>query len=142
MPTVVRMDIFIPIFCTCFAMSLFTMRGRMRRIILPILSLQAILIVNNQLSSIDCKSCYIFDPTDLHQLSLRAIDRYGNDTASVVSFIVNDLKSNEELNPHISLDQEWIFNNAGGAMGAMYIIHASNLHFHALTSHDNLLNHP
>lgn len=66
---------------------------------------------------------YIFTPAELHRLSLEAIELHGNDTTSVVSHIVGTLS---KLHPeHINLDEEWVFNNAGGAMGAMYIIHAS-----------------
>ncbi|EUC45450.1 hypothetical protein COCMIDRAFT_95541 [Bipolaris oryzae ATCC 44560] len=69
------------------------------------------------------ESFYIFTPAALHSLSLSAIERHGNDTAAVVSYIVDSLSA---LHPqHINLDEEWVFNNAGGAMGAMYIIHAS-----------------
>jgi C-8 sterol isomerase len=67
---------------------------------------------------------YILNPTDLHDLSLRAISAHGNDTAGVVSFITCEL-SEKFPGGYINLDEEWIFNNAGGAMGAMYIIHAS-----------------
>lgn len=66
---------------------------------------------------------YIFSPTDLHALSLDAISRHGNDTAGVVQHIVESLATTH--GNHVNLDEEWIFNNAGGAMGAMYIIHAS-----------------
>lgn len=67
---------------------------------------------------------YIFDPSHLHDLSQRAIAAHGNDTRAVVNYIVSEL---EEKTPgtHINHDEEWVFNNAGGAMGAMYIIHAS-----------------
>jgi C-8 sterol isomerase len=67
---------------------------------------------------------YILNPKDLHDLSLRAIGAHGNDTRSVVGFIVSEL-SEKLPGGYINLDEEWIFNNAGGAMGAMYIIHAS-----------------
>ena len=67
---------------------------------------------------------YILNPTDLHDLSLRAIGAHGNDTRSVVGFIVSEL-SEKLPGGYINLDEEWIFNNAGGAMGAMYILHAS-----------------
>ncbi|ATZ55186.1 Bcerg2 [Botrytis cinerea B05.10] len=70
------------------------------------------------------ESFYIFTPTQLHDLSQRAIGAHGNDTAQVVKFIVDEL-SEKHPGGYINLDQEWIFNNAGGAMGAMYIIHAS-----------------
>ncbi|KAK6594324.1 C-8 sterol isomerase [Botrytis cinerea] len=61
------------------------------------------------------ESFYIFTPTQLHDLSSAPL---------VVKFIVDEL-SEKHPGGYINLDQEWIFNNAGGAMGAMYIIHAS-----------------
>ncbi|RDH33039.1 ERG2 and Sigma1 receptor like protein-domain-containing protein [Aspergillus welwitschiae] len=67
---------------------------------------------------------YIFDPSHLHDLSQRAIAAHGNDTRSVVNFIVSEL-GEKVTDTHLNLDEEWVFNNAGGAMGAMYIIHAS-----------------
>lgn len=70
------------------------------------------------------ESFYIFSPPELHDLSLRAIKAHGNDTRAVVSYIVGEL-SEKLPGGYVNLDEEWIFNNAGGAMGAMYIIHAS-----------------
>jgi C-8 sterol isomerase len=72
---------------------------------------------------------YIFTPAELHELALRAIKSHGNDTKAVVDFIVGEL-SVKLPGGFVNLDEEWIFNNAGGAMGAMYIIHASELSFH------------
>lgn len=66
---------------------------------------------------------YIFTPSELQALQTSALAAHGNDTAAVVDYIVSSLaKTHPE---HINLDEEWVFNNAGGAMGAMYIIHAS-----------------
>lgn len=74
---------------------------------------------------------YILSPPELHDLSIRAIAAHGNDTRSVVNFITAELQ--EKLpGGYINLDQEWIFNNAGGAMGAMYIIHASKWSLYSL----------
>lgn len=68
-------------------------------------------------------SFYVFTPAELAQLSSAALDLHGNDTAGVVRHIASTLASTHPQ--HINLDEEWIFNNAGGAMGAMYILHAS-----------------
>lgn len=70
---------------------------------------------------------YIFTPPQLHNLTLQAIGAHGNDTRAVVAYIVGEL-SEALPGGYVNLDEEWIFNNAGGAMGAMYIIHASKLH--------------
>lgn len=72
---------------------------------------------------------YVFEPAKLHALSRAAIDHHGNDTRAIISHIAANLTaehpSSEKrivLNPR---DDEWFFNNAGGAMGALYVIHAS-----------------
>lgn len=71
----------------------------------------------------DMSRFYVFDTDHLHDLAKRSIAAHGNDTRAVVRYIVSEL---EERTPaHVNLDEEWVFNNAGGAMGAMYIIHAS-----------------
>jgi C-8 sterol isomerase len=70
------------------------------------------------------ESFYIFDPAHLHEVSLRAIAAHGNDTRAVVKHIVGELDEKLE-GKHLNFQEEWVFNNAGGAMGAMYIIHAS-----------------
>ncbi|KAH8622370.1 C-8 sterol isomerase [Alternaria alternata] len=91
-----------------------------------LLALGAILgVLTTLMYSLDShlEKFYIFTPSELHSLSQEAISLHGNDTASVVSHIVSTLSATH--GPHINLDEEWIFNNAGGAMGAMYIIHAS-----------------
>lgn len=68
-------------------------------------------------------SFYIFETDHLHDLAKRGIEHGGNDTRTVVEYIVAELK--EKVPGYINQEQEWMFNNAGGAMGGMYIIHAS-----------------
>jgi C-8 sterol isomerase len=72
---------------------------------------------------------YVFDPESLHQLAQAAIaaSPSPDDTAFMVNYISKNLtetypSTQIALNHNTS---EWVFNNAGGAMGAMYIIHAS-----------------
>ncbi|KHN95777.1 C-8 sterol isomerase [Metarhizium album ARSEF 1941] len=65
---------------------------------------------------------YIFDLDELHDLTERGLARHGNDTRAVVKYIVDDLHRAHGV--HVNLQEDWVFNNAGGAMGAMYIIHA------------------
>ncbi|RUP45331.1 ERG2/sigma1 receptor-like protein [Jimgerdemannia flammicorona] len=67
---------------------------------------------------------YIFDPNTLQKIAQDNIARYdGNDTQALIDGLVADLHAQYPSN--INVKQEWVFNNAGGAMGAMYIIHAS-----------------
>ncbi|KAI5249453.1 putative C-8 sterol isomerase (Erg-1) [Aureobasidium subglaciale] len=70
------------------------------------------------------QSFYVFDTKQLRDISGRAIANHGNDTRAVVAQIVGEL-SQGPAGEYVNLNEEWVFNNAGGAMGAMYIIHAS-----------------
>ncbi|KAG8911861.1 C-8 sterol isomerase [Tulasnella sp. 417] len=65
------------------------------------------------------------DPPFLHELAKDAIATHPGDTTKVVDHIVTNLTATygtKHINPR---QDEWVFNNAGGAMGGMYIIHAS-----------------
>lgn len=70
---------------------------------------------------------YVFDPTSIHELAKNAIAASPNNTAGMIQHIVANLTATYpttqiQLNTDTT---EWVFSNAGGAMGAMYIIHAS-----------------
>lgn len=72
---------------------------------------------------------YVFDPESLHELAQAAIAAAPSPdaTSSMVDYIVANLTATYPATK-VALNQntsEWMFNNAGGAMGAMYIIHAS-----------------
>lgn len=83
---------------------------------------------------------YIFDPPTMQILFEEALTKYPNSTAATINHIVTSLRETHGA-AHITvspfpdeisiqsgvspLTDEWIFNNAGGAMGSMYLIHAS-----------------
>ncbi len=71
------------------------------------------------------QSFYVFELDHLHDLAKRSIAAYGNNTRAMVAYIVDELGEKTSTKSYINHNEEWIFNNAGGAMGAMYIIHAS-----------------
>ncbi|KAI1502576.1 C-8 sterol isomerase [Biscogniauxia marginata] len=69
------------------------------------------------------ESFYIFKLHELHDLAKRSVKAHGNDTNAMVEYIASELHAKYPNN--VNLEQEWLFNNAGGAMGGMYVIHAS-----------------
>ncbi|KAI8365395.1 ERG2/sigma1 receptor-like protein [Radiomyces spectabilis] len=68
---------------------------------------------------------YIFDQNVLHEVAKRNIEAYEgkNDTRGLINSIAQDLA--KEYPGHVSIKEDWVFNNAGGAMGSMWILHAS-----------------
>jgi len=68
-------------------------------------------------------SFYVFQPDELHSLAKRAVAQHGKNTRAIVEHIVLELQQTHS--PYVTTTEDWFFNNAGGAMGALYIIHAS-----------------
>ncbi|KAL1721317.1 ERG2/sigma1 receptor-like protein [Schizophyllum commune] len=70
---------------------------------------------------------YVFDPARLHQIAQAAVAAAPGDMPTIADHIFANLSttypaSRVRLNPD---KHEWVLNNAGGAMGAMWIVHAS-----------------
>ncbi|KAI5782644.1 ERG2/sigma1 receptor-like protein [Geopyxis carbonaria] len=74
-------------------------------------------------------SCYIFSPAKLQELSQASIAHtrdVGGNTTVLFEHLVESLTreyGSQHINPLKT--EDWFFNNAGGAMGAMIILHAS-----------------
>ncbi|KAF7315434.1 hypothetical protein MIND_00058300 [Mycena indigotica] len=95
---------------------------------LSAISLVVLVVVGRWLDNIK-RRWYVLDPESLHELAKSAVAAASspNDTAGMIQHIVTNL-TNTYSPSQIKLNRdskEWVFNNAGGAMGAMYIIHAS-----------------
>src|SRR2546430_7675097 len=65
---------------------------------------------------------YVFEPGILQQVARDALSK-NLPVQEVIASIATELA--KRYPGHINTSPEWVFNNAGGAMGAMYILHAS-----------------
>lgn len=78
-----------------------------------------------------CSQNYVFDPVTLNTISNLVISRHPNvtthnQTRDMFVDLRNELATvygSENINQYN--DEDWMFNNAGGAMGQMIILHAS-----------------
>ncbi|XBW36712.1 hypothetical protein QEN19_002288 [Hanseniaspora menglaensis] len=78
-----------------------------------------------------CSKSYVFDPVTLNTICNTVIYRHQNvstheQTREMFIDLRNELASvygDENINHY--KDEDWFFNNAGGAMGQMIILHAS-----------------
>ena len=64
---------------------------------------------------------YIFDPSTLHDVAKRAVGLKSRE--DMIRVVSEELK--QRYPTHITLDVPWLFNNAGGAMGQMKLLHCS-----------------
>lgn len=75
-------------------------------------------------------SFYIFDHKQIYKIASTAVAKHPGNATAIFDDILNDLRADPKLAPyinknHFSVESEWMFNNAGGAMGSMFILHAS-----------------
>ncbi|QDZ20996.1 ERG2/sigma1 receptor-like protein [Chloropicon primus] len=71
------------------------------------------------------ESQFVFTPEAMHRIANQAIseNKGSEDPQGIVDSVRSLLK--KEYPDYIIDDSEWLFNNAGGAMGAMVVLHAS-----------------
>lgn len=75
-------------------------------------------------------SFYIFDNKQIYKIASTAVANHPGNATAIFDEILDNLRADPKTAPyinknHFSVESEWMFNNAGGAMGSMYIIHAS-----------------
>lgn len=98
-------------------------RGAIGRLLAVLALLTALLASVVWMLEQNLDSFYVFDTDHLHDLARRSIEHHPDDMRAIVQYIVDEL--DEKTGGYVNRHEEWVFNNAGGAMGGMYIIHAS-----------------
>ncbi|KAK9454053.1 ERG2/sigma1 receptor-like protein [Dipodascopsis uninucleata] len=68
---------------------------------------------------------FIFEPEVLHQIVKESIAPETNNITEIFVRITSQLKKHYGENINDFNTDDWMFNNAGGAMGSMFILHAS-----------------
>lgn len=72
---------------------------------------------------------YIFTSTEMKEIAARAIAE-GAESGGLNATVASVVRQLNELHPqHILENPPWIFNNAGGAMGAMLVLHCSFIEY-------------
>ncbi|KAM0792089.1 hypothetical protein ACM66B_004793 [Microbotryomycetes sp. NB124-2] len=124
-------------------------RSRMQRLLTFAGLLAVVAVVVQWLESVK-HNWYIFDSPSLHELCKEAVKLYPDDNVSMVNHLVVNIRaryptfainqnsfsatplrpvnsSTNAIDPqsYTPNPREWVFNNAAGAMGTMYLIHAS-----------------
>ncbi|ODV83989.1 hypothetical protein CANARDRAFT_236796 [[Candida] arabinofermentans NRRL YB-2248] len=94
--------------------------------ILPVILISIFSILNTLFYTWLPKN-YIFDKEELQKLSIEAINENPNGNITSILYDLQNKLSNKYGNDIINeLNfNDWVFNNAGGAMGQMFILHAS-----------------
>ncbi|PFH56491.1 hypothetical protein XA68_16432 [Ophiocordyceps unilateralis] len=85
--------------------------------------LTALLAATIWLVDKNLSSFYVFDLDTLRHVAASGVATRGNDSRAVVAAVVAELA--ERYPAHVTRKEEWVFNNAGGAMGALTVLHAS-----------------
>ncbi|SHO78523.1 Similar to S.cerevisiae protein ERG2 (C-8 sterol isomerase) [Malassezia sympodialis ATCC 42132] len=114
-------------------MTAYTTSSRPRRSFFGLAILATIIaIIGTLITYLDSnlRRFYIFDQPKLHAIVKDAVANHGNNTEMIFDEIVTQLRKDPKVGPTLNPNSfrdpnEWVFNNAGGAMGSMYIIHAS-----------------
>jgi C-8 sterol isomerase len=65
----------------------------------------------------------VFDPKELQAIARGAVAKHGDNATRVVAQVIADVRA--KYPKHMIPSDEWMFNNAGGAMGSMIVLHAS-----------------
>merc|ERR1711991_792002 len=66
---------------------------------------------------VDLCHTHVFEPEVLQKLANEAIEAHGTNISAIVVDLVDRLSKVPGYGSHMTAKQEWIFNNAGGAMG-------------------------
>mmetsp|Transcript_10240 Transcript_10240/g.31286 ORF Transcript_10240/g.31286 Transcript_10240/m.31286 type:complete len:222 (+) Transcript_10240:60-725(+) len=66
---------------------------------------------------------HVFDPAELQAIARQGVELGAENSTAVIEAVTRLVA--EKYGDHVMQNSGWIFNNAGGAMGSMTILHAS-----------------